>query len=245
MSNYQLDYASLKPQMYDRKSREKKAIRIIRTLGDYFGEKKLEDLKLLDIGSSTGIIDNFLSGKFKEVYGIDIDEGAVEFAKKNFKKNNLFFSLGDALNLKFPDKSFDVVICTHIYEHVPNPEKLISEIYRVLKPKGVCYFAAINKWWFLEPHYNLPFLSWLPKEIANFYIKLSGRAESYYETPRSYKELQNLTKKFKVIDYTEKILRDPRKFGYDNQIGINGIGVISKILKYYTPTFFWLLVKTD
>src|SRR5258708_3577504 len=134
---YQNNYAAGRVQMYHKKSRELKAIRIIKTLLDYFGKRKIKNLKVLDIGASTGIIDNILAKSFKEVIGTDIDKDAVKFAQENFKRKNLRFKVDDAMKLSFKDNSFDVVICTHVYEHVPNPNKLFKEIYRVLKPGGV------------------------------------------------------------------------------------------------------------
>jgi len=246
MDNYQLDYASGRSQMYDKASRENKARRMIKTLEDFLGKTKLKNLKVLDLGTSTGIIDNILAEKFKKVVGADIDEEAVKFAKENFKKNNLEFRVEDAMKLSFKEKSFDIVICAQVYEHVPSAKKLFSEIYRVLSPGGTCYLAAINKLWPWEPHYNLPFLSWLPKPIANIWIRLSGKADRYYETPKTYWGLTRFTKKFKKVEYTQKILRNPKKFGYGDII--KGpfaffVKAASPMAKYFAPTFFWLLIK--
>ena len=246
MKDYQLDYAAGRPQMYDKLSREKRAHRMIKTLEDYHGKGGLTNLTLLDLGSSTGIIDNILALKFKKVVGIDIDKKAVNFAKRHFKKENLKFRVEDAMNLSFKSGSFDVVICAQVYEHVPSAKKLFSEIHRVLKPQGVCYLAAINRLWPLEPHYNLAFLSWLPKPMANFYLRVSGKATKYYESPKTYWGLEKLTKKFKRVEYTQKILRNPKKFGFND--AITGFlkfptKILSPIAKYFSPTLFWLLIK--
>mgnify|MGYP001572245378 CR=1 FL=1 len=241
MITYQLDYAAGRPQMYDYISREQKAKRIIKVLEEVLGKTNLKNLSVFDLGCSTGIIDNSLAKRFKLVVGGDIDKDALEFAKKNFKKTNLKFRFEDAMNLSFKDNSFDVVICTHIYEHVPNPKKVFNEIKRILKPKGVCYFAAVNKFWPLEPHYNLLFLSYLPKKLADMYIKLSRKGKIYYESPKTYWELKELTKSFEIIEYTEKILKNPNKFGFENIPTF--IGIFTLILKYFVPTFFWILVK--
>jgi 2-polyprenyl-3-methyl-5-hydroxy-6-metoxy-1,4-benzoquinol methylase len=247
MNNYQLNYAARKPQMYNKTSRERKSYRIIKILEDYFGKSKLKNLTLLDIGSSTGIMDSILARKLKKVIGIDIDKKAVDFAKK-LERENLKFMVEDAMNLSFKDNSFDVVVCTQVYEHVPSAKRLFLEIYRVLKPGGVCYLAAINKLWPWEPHYNLPLLSWFPKKFANFYVRLSGRAKEYYENPKTYWGLKRLTKKFKVVEYTQKILRNPKKFDYHDLIpkGLYPISyVLSPLAKYFAPTFFWLLIKNE
>jgi len=232
--------------MYDKDSRTKRAYRILRTLEDYYGKEKIKKLTLLDVGSSTGIIDYILADKFNKVVGIDIDIDAIDYAKRSFIKKNLEFKLDDAMGLSLKKEVFDVVICAQIYEHVPSPQKLLSEIYRVLKPGGVCYFAAINKLWPWEPHYNLPFLSWVPKNIAHIYVQIFGKAKNYYETPKTYWELSQITSAFKRVEYTEKILKDPIKFGYDNSLGgtlAPILKIFSPVLKYFVPTFFWLLVK--
>lgn len=244
---YQTDYAAGRLQMYDRRSREQKARRMVKTLEDIYGPKKIINLTVLDIGSSTGIIDNFLAKKFKKVIGLDIDTKAVKFAKENFKRKNLEFRIGDAMKIDFKDNTFDIVICAHIYEHVPDSTRLFSEIYRVLRPRGVCYLAAINRLWPWEVHYNLPFLSWLPKSLANLYVRMTGRARKYYENPRTYWGLKELAKKFRRTEYTQKILRNPDRFGYADVIKppLKHIAwVLSPLSKYFSPTFFWLLMKS-
>lgn len=234
--------------MFDQKSRQRKAIRMIKTIQKFLNQKDLSHLELLDIGSSTGIIDYQLAQKFGKVCGIDIDSAAINFAKKRFKKANLIFKKSDGLKLNFPTNSFDVVICTHIYEHVTNPQLLMREIYRVLKPGGLCYFAAINRLWPIEPHYDLPFLSWLPKSLANRYTRMTKKATQYYESPLSYWGLKKLTNQFKRFEYTQQILKNPAEFGYEDSINshikVIACKLLSPLSKYLAPTFFWVLVKS-
>lgn len=246
MNKYQHNYASGRPQMYEQKSRIDKAIRIVKLLQDYYQRNDLSNLTVLDVGASTGIIDNELAKSFKKVVGIDIDREAIKHAKKKFPRKNLVFKVGDAMSLDFTNSSFDLVVCTQIYEHVPDDQKLMNEIYRVLKHGGVCYFAGLNKWWPLEPHYNLLFLSWIPKKYANFYLKITGKGKIYYETLRSYSKLKELNKKFVIVEYTSKILKNTSKFGYFNlsRFPVNLMAwLLSPLAKYFAPTFFWILVK--
>lgn len=241
--NYQFDYAARRPQMYDVGSREQKGVRMVRTLGHFFGHDKLKELKVLDVGASTGIIDNILAKSFGVVTGIDIDQVALDYAKTKYKRTNLKFQLGDAMKLNFKDNSFDVVICAHVYEHVPNSQKMFSEIHRVLKPRGVCYLAAVNSLWPMEPHYDLLFLSWLPKKLANIYMKIFNKSDRYHETPQNYWQLSKMVThtKFERFDYTNKIIKQPEVFGYPKIWKL--LSPVSVIATFLSPTFFWILKK--
>lgn len=248
MKAYQYDFAHEWPSMYDKAAREQKARRIIKVLEDYCGKQQLKNLTVLDIGSSTGIMDNILAPKFKKLIGTDIDEGGIAYAKKKFKHPNLEFYVKDAMRLDLPSGFFDIVICTQVYEHVPDANKLFSEIYRVLKPSGICYLAALNKLWPLEPHYRLLFLSWLPKNMADMYMKIMRNKSEYEETLRTYWNLRKITRQFAYLDYTTKILQQPKKFGYGgiittNFLVSNSTRLLAPLVKFFTPTFFWLLIK--
>ncbi len=248
MGDYNQDFAHSWPEMYNKKTRERRARRMTTLLEDYYKTKNLKQFSVLDVGSSTGIIDNELAKRFKHVTGIDVDKNGVKYAKSKFKRKNLIFKVGDAMKLSFKENSFDVVICTQVYEHVPDSKVLFKEIYRVLKPGGVCYLAALNCFWPLEPHHKLYFLSYLPKSLGNIYVKITGKSEKYYENLLSYWGLRKQANMFKVHDYTGKILTEPTKFSYEDELPTTGwkstlISGFSPFLKFCTPTFFWILEK--
>ena len=160
--NFQLNYSKLKPSMYNEKVRIKKAEKTIAVLKDYF--KEVSSLTLLDIGSSTGIMTNEYAKNFKTVIGVDLDTTAIDYSINQYKSENIKFICSPIEELDLPSSSFDVITCSQIYEHVPSDKKLMDEIMRLLKPGGVCYFAAVNRFKIIEPHYKLPFLSYLPKK---------------------------------------------------------------------------------
>lgn len=234
--------------MYDIGGRERKACTMVAVLGDYLGHQRLKSLSLLNVGGSAGIIDNYLADHFANVIGLDIDAPAVEYAKENFKKVNLAFVVGDALDIKYSDQSFDVVISSNVYEHVPDAGKMMTEIYRVLKPGGVCYFAAANRIVWNEPHYNLKLLSVIPRWLAHRYIKAAGRAPFYHEKHYTLWGLRKLVSKFTIHDYTVRIIKEPKKFSADYMIvpGSRKAAIalfVAKYVRLLCPAYIWVLEK--
>ena len=220
---------------------------MIAVLDDHF-QTPLNKQALLNVGGSSGIIDNYLADYFRSVINVDIDEPAIEQARSNFKKDNLRFQTGDALNLQFSDNSFDVVICSQVYEHVVNPQKMLGEIFRVLVPGGICYFAASNRLMWNEPHYNLPLLSVVPRPLAHLYVRLMKKSSQYHELHYTYRGLKKLVRNFIVKDITCKLICDPVKYHIDYMMPPDSIkAVIAKIItrkfNWLTPGYIWLLQK--
>jgi 2-polyprenyl-3-methyl-5-hydroxy-6-metoxy-1,4-benzoquinol methylase len=234
--------------MYDAEARIKKAKKTLAVLFDYL--EKTSDLRLLDIGSSTGIMTNEYSKYFGDVIGIDLDLKAVDFANSKFKNNNLKFINSPIEEVNFENSTFDIITCSHIYEHVPSDKVLIDKIYSLLKPGGICYFAAGNRYQIIEAHYRLPFLSYFPKNIANIYIKLFTKEKEYYENLKSYRNLKKLVIKYEIIDYTLKILKNPTLFSANDMVKENTIkyylvNFIAKIGYFVIPTYIWILKKPE
>lgn len=101
---------------------------------DLIGDKIFDSI--LDVGSASGW---FLSEIKKRnptasCTGVDVYAPAIEYANKHYQ--DIIFKVADAHKLPFKQASFDLVICTEVLEHVVNPEQVVSEIERVLKPGG-------------------------------------------------------------------------------------------------------------
>ena len=99
---YQRDFAEHSPAMYRIVERERKAKTMLAILSEHF-HKPLNMLSILDVGASTGIIDNYLAEHFGHVVGIDIDQHAIDYASRSSQKKNLRFIVADAMNIPFQE----------------------------------------------------------------------------------------------------------------------------------------------
>jgi ubiquinone/menaquinone biosynthesis C-methylase UbiE len=235
------------PVLYDQPGRIAKAKKIVAVIAD-FSDKPLSGLRVLDIGGSAGVMTDLFAETFAHVTEIDIDNVAVERGRAACQAENVNWVCGDATDMPFADRSFDCLICNHVYEHVDDQQALMSEIARVLRPGGLCYFSAGSRFVLIEGHYFLPFLSWLPHRAADIYMKLAGRQGRYDVKLLSYRNLKKLLRGFKVHDYTIPILKEPQRFAADDLVRQSGMAFrvpafIYRIFYPLLPIWIWVLTK--
>lgn len=99
-----------------------------------------------------------------------------------------------------------------------------------------------------EPHYNLPLLSAIPRSLAHWYVRLSGKSTHYHELHLSYWGLKHLVRHFEVIDYTAKIISEPTVYKVDYMLPpLSRKAFIAKSISRYAywlvPSYIWILRK--
>ncbi|NCT66718.1 MAG: class I SAM-dependent methyltransferase [Rhodanobacteraceae bacterium] len=243
---YQHDFAENHAEMYSDEGRVRKANTTRLILAEAFSDR-LARAEVLNVGCSTGIIDAELAPSVGSLTGIDIDASAIRFAQQSHNAPNLTFQVGDAMNIDAPDASFDIVLCAQVYEHVPDPMRLMSEIERVLKPGGACYFAATNRLNPIEQHYKLPLLSVVPVSWAHHYLQLLGRGDYYYERHMTHGQLRRLVAQFDVEDITLRVLDDPDRYEAGYLFAGRKLALarfIRRIAYWAFPGYIWLLWKS-
>ncbi|NQE05803.1 Ubiquinone/menaquinone biosynthesis C-methyltransferase UbiE [ANME-1 cluster archaeon GoMg1] len=92
--------------------------------------------KILDYGSATCEISEWLASEGYNVTACDISYDLLAFSKKRDKSRRLKYECADCEELAFKDEAFDKIICFEILHHLPNPEKGIKEMYRILRRGG-------------------------------------------------------------------------------------------------------------
>ena len=183
-----------------RASRRDRAHVILQLLGDEFSAAGA----IADIGSGTGIMKNALEeGSGKYIMGFELD---IQFIVERTRVIG-----ADACRLPVRDGVFDLVLLNHLYEHVRDQAGLFREVWRVLAPGGSAYVSAGSRLAVMEPHYRLPFLSWLPRRAADRYLRATGRGETYegvrFLTRGPLLRLMSAPG-FEVTDITERALHE-------------------------------------
>lgn len=105
---------------------------------------------VLDIASGEGYGTNLLSDVAAFAYGVDIDETAVEAAKRKYVKNNIRFQQGSTSVIPLDDNSVDVVISFETIEHHDQHEEMLTEIKRVLRPGGIVIISTPDKLYYSD-----------------------------------------------------------------------------------------------
>jgi ubiquinone/menaquinone biosynthesis C-methylase UbiE len=137
--------------------------------------------RILDIGCGYGDITLGLSKNGYEVIGADVFLPGVRAASKVSSELHLdaMFLMSPVESLGLRNEAAGLAICYNLWEHVENPQALLNQVARVLRQDGILFMVVPNRFWIMETHYRLPLLSWLPRRLANGYLRITGRGTEY------------------------------------------------------------------
>lgn len=103
-------------------------------------ERYQQPARIADIGCGSGEITSRLAAHYPEaqIVGVDILESSVAYARRTHASlaPRVSFEQGDAFELRFEAGAFDLVVCRHMTQAVPEPEQVVAELVRICKPGG-------------------------------------------------------------------------------------------------------------
>jgi len=102
---------------------------------------------VLDVGCGAGVdLARFARGG-AEVTGVDVSQSAIELARTNFGQQRLRgrFEVANGEQLPFADNTFDLVFAHGVVQYTAQPQRLVDECRRVLKPGGEAIFQVYNR----------------------------------------------------------------------------------------------------
>jgi len=133
--------------------------------------------RVLDIGCGPAVIGTKFVDQPIEYYGLDVSQEMIMECISRFGHDSRFrFSLGRIEELPFPDSSFDVVLCLGVMEYVTDGLVAVSEITRVVKPRGIVIATMLNG---VSPYRMWQqFVYWKLKNGLSKLKRLTGRIKN-------------------------------------------------------------------
>ena len=123
----------------------------------------VRDKTVLELAAGTGLIAKHIANAAEYIEVTDASEQMIRQAERENHAENLHFSVQDMFCLPYADAAFDVVIVSNALHIVPQPEKSLREIKRVLKDDGVLIAPTFT-------HAENSF----PGKVKAFFMKLAG-----------------------------------------------------------------------
>ena len=140
------------------------------------------DMDVLEVATGTGLIAINIADCVRHVEATDFSPKMIEAAKKKKAPATIRFSAEDAMELSFADNSFDAVIISNALHIMPDPDKVLLNISRVLKPNGLLIAPTYSHGHLRDLTWNLnakilkfigfeTYSKWTPDEFIDFIQK--------------------------------------------------------------------------
>jgi ubiquinone/menaquinone biosynthesis C-methylase UbiE len=97
------------------------------------------NMNVLELACGTGQLSQCLSSQVRLWEATDFSPTVIQAAKRTNHSVRLHFSVQDAAHLPYGPESFDAVVISNALQAIPQPEEILSEAYRVLKPGGTLF----------------------------------------------------------------------------------------------------------
>jgi 2-polyprenyl-3-methyl-5-hydroxy-6-metoxy-1,4-benzoquinol methylase len=98
--------------------------------------------QILEIGSGGGHVLRMF--KRAKLTAVDVSDVFLDYARKNLSGYDVEFIKGEIVKLALPAEKFDRIICTEVLEHTQDPEAILREIARLLRPSGRAIITVPN-----------------------------------------------------------------------------------------------------
>ncbi|PIR87906.1 MAG: hypothetical protein COU10_02005 [Candidatus Harrisonbacteria bacterium CG10_big_fil_rev_8_21_14_0_10_45_28] len=135
--NHEIDFVTLKNKFNDQKKTGGNKS-IIRRISKF---KKISGSRILDIGCGPGFLLYDLKKAGAQGTGLEISKVLVSFGRKEL---GLDIGEGTLENSNLSLANFDIIVCSNLVEHLPDPTGFFSRLARVLAPSGIVYISTPN-----------------------------------------------------------------------------------------------------
>lgn len=177
------------------------------------------NLKMLDVGCGVGGTSRHIAKKLGEkvsVTGITLSPNQVKRGTELAEEQNVpnaKFQVTNALEMDFADNSFDIVWACESGEHMPDKEKYIQEMLRVLKPDGTFVMAT----WCQRDDSKVPFTKKDERDLRFLYEEWT---HPYFISIEKYKEIMDDTKLMNPITTADWVKETIASWRHSVWVGI-------------------------
>ena len=144
----------------------------------------LAGVPILDLGSGKGAFLLQAAERGATVTGLEISEKYIRMAKERLSSAGYHVRIehGAGEHLPFRDAEFGFINMCEVIEHVEDPDRLLSEAYRVLQSGGHAYLSVPNRFGFRDQHFHLYLVNWFPRALSDLFIIMFGKHKDYADT---------------------------------------------------------------
>ncbi len=194
---------------------------------------QIKGKKVLDVGFGSGGVSIAFNKAGAAVVGVDVEPDLKPIAQKNafYHGANIDFIVYEGRELPFGNDSFDYIVCCSVFEHMSFPQRMMSEMLRVLKPEGKMLLTLPNKYYPKETHTLAYFVSYMPRWMARIYLKVLKRSPLEHDNLHFYSYF-NIVRFMKNTGYKYEILYKDLK----NMKGLKRLiaSILKKLGVHYT-----------
>lgn len=174
-------------------------------------------MKVLDAGCGEGVLSFMMAARGALVTGVDISTPNIEAAKARAVRDgitNITFLVGDSEALQFGESSFDLVVSSHVLEHLPDFDKGLQEVMRVTQKRAIiaiptacnpCSWVQLGHGWFYlkGPRSFAGFFTGLFRVLVAWILGREGVDEGYAGTGMQH-----------IFRFPRILKRKAKKYGY-------------------------------
>ena len=126
--------------------------------------------RAVEVGFGAGIYIPALAEAYSDVWAIDLDQEHIDHANRIAATYpNVHLLRDDVLDSKLPNRSFSLVLCSEVIEHIPDSQRVLKAMHRLLEPGGILILSTPQRWSLIEMTAKVAFIPGIVSLVRRIY----------------------------------------------------------------------------